>query len=95
MTEVERRLINGYIGDILAADEAGDFITLYNAASKILELCAPDTEQEVDDWRDSIEARIEKLERRMQMLNLYQVMTVAENNEKRKHGKAVFVRRRH
>lgn len=82
MTEVERRLMSGYIDDILEADEWDNFNAMYDAALKILELCAPDTEQEVDDWCDSIEARIEKLEKRMQMLNLYQVMMEAENGEK-------------
>ena len=62
---------------------------------ELIAVCKPDTEQKVDDWCDSIEARMEKLEKRVQMLNAYQVMMEAENNEKRKHGKAVFVRRRH
>lgn len=94
MTEVERRLINGYIGDILVADEMNDFNTLYDTALKILELCKPDAEQEVDDWCDSIEARLEKLEKRVQMLNAYQVMIEAESNERRKQGKQVYVRKR-
>lgn len=95
MTEAEKHIISGYIGDILVADEMNDFNTLRHTALKILELCVPDTEQEVDDWCDSIEARLEKLEKRVQMLNSYQVMMEAENNEKRKRGKAVLVRRRH
>lgn len=94
MTEAEKRIISGYIGDILVADETDDFNTLYDTALKILELCKPDTEQEVDDWSESIEARLTNLEKRVSMLNAYQVMMEAENCERRKQGKQVYVRRR-
>ena len=36
MTEEEKRIISAYIGDILVADEMGDFNTLYDTALKIL-----------------------------------------------------------
>ena len=94
MTEAEKRIISGYIGDILVADEMGDFNTLYDTALKILEFCKPDAEQEVDDWSESIEARLTNLEKRVSMLNAYQVMMEAENCERRKQGKQVYVRRR-
>lgn len=96
MTEVERRLINGYVNDILVADELDNFNVLYGAALKILELCKPDTEQEVDDWSESIEARLTVLEKRVQMLNAFYVMKEAEENERRKaRAKPVHVCRRH
>ena len=96
MTEAEKRLISEYIGDILVADEANDPNTLYDAALKILELCKPDTEQEVDDWCESIEARIVNLEKRVSMLNAFYVMKEAEENERRKaREKSVHVCRRH
>lgn len=96
MTEVEKRLISGYIDDILEADEWDNFNALYDAALKISELCAPDTEQEVDDWCDSIEARIVNLEKRVSMLNAFYVMKEAEENERRKaREKSVHVCRRH
>ena len=94
MTEEEKRIISAYIGDILVADEMGDFNTLYDTALKILEFCKPDTEQEVDDWSESVEARLTNLEKRVSMLNAYQVMMEAENCERRKQGKQVYVRRR-
>lgn len=96
MTEAEKRIISAYIGDILVADEANDFNTLYDTALKILELCKPDTEQEVDDWSESIEARLTALEKRVQMLNAFYVMKEAEENERRKaRAKPVHVCRRH
>lgn len=94
MTEEEKRIISAYIGDILVADEMGDFNTLYDTALKILEFCKPDAEQEVDGWSESIEARLTNLEKRVSMLNAYQVMMEAENCERRKQGKQVYVRRR-
>lgn len=96
MTEAEKHIISEYIGDILVADEMDDFNTLYDTALKILELCAPDTEREVDDWCESIEARIVNLEKRVSMLNAFYVMKEAEENERRKaREKSVRVCRRH
>ena len=94
MTEEEKRIISAYIGDILVADETGDFNTLYDTALKILEFCKPDAEQEVDDWSENVEARLTNLEKRVSMLNAYQVMMEAENCERRKQGKQVYARRR-
>ena len=96
MTEAEKHIIRGYIGDILVADETNDFNTLYGTALKILELCKPDTEQEVDDWSESIEARLTNLEKRVSMLNAFCVMKEADENERRKaRAKPVHVCRRY
>lgn len=96
MTEEEKRIISAYIGDILVADEMGDFNTLYDTAVKILELCKPDTEQEVDDWSESIEARLANLEKRVSMINAFYVAKEADDNERRKaREKSVHVCRRH
>lgn len=96
MTEAEKHIISEYIGDILVADEMDDFNTLYDTALKILELCAPDTEREVDDWCESIEARIVNLEKRVSMLNAFCIMKEADDNERRKaRAKLVHVCRRY
>ena len=84
MTEAEKHIISEYIGDILVADEMNDFNTLYDTALKILELCKPDAEQEVDDWSESIGARLANLEKRVSMINACYVMEEAEENERRK-----------
>lgn len=83
MTEAEKRIISAYIGDILVADETNDFNTLYDTALKILELCKPDAEQEVDDWSESIEARLANLEKRVSMINAFYVAKEVEENERR------------
>lgn len=96
MTEVEKRLISGYVDDILEADEVDNFNAMYDAALKILELCKPDTEQEVDDWSESIEARLTNLEKRVSMLNAFCIMKEADENERRKaRAKPVHACRRH
>ena len=96
MTEAEKHIIRGYIGDILVADETNDFNTLYGTALKILELCKPDAEQEVDDWSESTEARLANLEKRVSMLNAFCVMKEADENERRKaRAKPVHAGRRY
>ena len=96
MTEAEKHIISEYISDILVADEMDDFNTLYDTALKILELCAPDTEREVGDWCESIEARIVNLEKRVSMLNAFYVSKEVGENERRKaREKPVHACRRH
>ena len=96
MTEEEKRIISAYIGDILVADEMGDFNTLYDTALKILEFCKPDAEQEVDDWSESVEARLANLEKRVSMINAFYVAKEVEENERRKaREKPLHACRRH
>lgn len=96
MTEEEKHIISAYIGDILVADETNDFNTLYDTALKILELCAPDTEREVDDWSESVETRLANLEKRVSMINAFYVAKEVEGNERRKaREKPLHACRRH
>lgn len=58
--------------------------TIRKLIDEIRAMLKPDTEQEIDDWCESVEARLTALEKRVSMINAFQVMKEAEENERRK-----------
>lgn len=70
--------------------------TIRKLIDEIRAMLKPDTEQEIDDWCESVEARLTALEKRVSMLNAFCIMKEADENERRKaRAKPVHACRRH
>lgn len=95
MTEAEKETCCKFIGEILNCMAFGDN---RQAVKLIKELSgyADCMGEDIDDWSESVEARLTNLEKRVSMINAFYVAKEVEDNERRKaREKPLHACRRH
>lgn len=95
MTEVEKEACCKFIGEILncmAFEDSRQAVKLIKEISGYADCMGED----IDDWSESVEARLTNLEKRVSMINAFYVAKEVEENERRKaREKPLYVCRRH
>lgn len=96
MTEAEKETCCKFIGEImncLAFEDSRQAVKLIKELSGYADSVWG---EDIDDWSESIEARLANLEKRVSMINAFYVMKEAEDNERRKsREKPLYACRRH